>query len=84
MEAGGGMVAGSYKRNELVRIRHDSTDSGVYLLSISLTLHDLILVKLILVPIVWIWMFCCTFIVLCDVYISVCETLYPVIVDLIL
>ncbi|KAL8166470.1 hypothetical protein V2J09_007969 [Rumex salicifolius] len=28
MEAGGGMVAGSYKRNELVRIRHDSTDSG--------------------------------------------------------
>jgi len=29
MEATGGMVAGSYKRNELVRIRHDSTDSGV-------------------------------------------------------
>ncbi|KAL9233881.1 hypothetical protein vseg_008817 [Gypsophila vaccaria] len=28
MEATGGMVAGSYKRNELVRIRHDSTDSG--------------------------------------------------------
>lgn len=28
MEAGGGMVAGSHKRNELVRIRHDS-DSGV-------------------------------------------------------
>ena len=29
MEATGGMVAGSYNRNELVRIRHDSTDSGV-------------------------------------------------------
>lgn len=29
MEATAGMVAGSYKRNELVRIRHDSTDSGV-------------------------------------------------------
>lgn len=28
MEANAGMVAGSYKRNELVRIRHDS-DSGV-------------------------------------------------------
>ena len=28
MEASAGMVAGSYKRNELVRIRHDS-DSGV-------------------------------------------------------
>lgn len=28
MEANGGMVAGSYKKNELVRIRHDS-DSGV-------------------------------------------------------
>lgn len=28
MEATAGMVAGSYKRNELVRIRHDSTDSG--------------------------------------------------------
>ena len=29
MEATAGMVAGSYKRNELVRIRHDSSDSGV-------------------------------------------------------
>jgi len=29
MEATGGMVAGSHQRNELVRIRHDSTDSGV-------------------------------------------------------
>ncbi|KAK9682663.1 hypothetical protein RND81_10G087900 [Saponaria officinalis] len=28
MEATGGMVAGSYKRNELVRIRHESSDSG--------------------------------------------------------
>ena len=28
MEANAGMVAGSYRRNELVRIRHDS-DSGV-------------------------------------------------------
>ncbi|KAL2897928.1 Cellulose synthase A catalytic subunit 1 [UDP-forming] [Bienertia sinuspersici] len=28
MEATSGMVAGSYNRNELVRIRHDSTDSG--------------------------------------------------------
>ncbi|KAL2938892.1 Cellulose synthase A catalytic subunit 1 [UDP-forming] [Bienertia sinuspersici] len=28
MEATSGMVAGSYKRNELVRIRHDNTDSG--------------------------------------------------------
>lgn len=28
MEASGGLVAGSHKRNELVRIRHDS-DSGV-------------------------------------------------------
>ncbi|MED6203822.1 Cellulose synthase A catalytic subunit 1 [UDP-forming] [Stylosanthes scabra] len=28
MEATAGMVAGSHKRNELVRIRHDSTDSG--------------------------------------------------------
>ena len=32
MEATAGMVAGSYKRNELVRIRHDSSDSGVSLL----------------------------------------------------
>jgi len=31
MEANAGMVAGSYRRNELVRIRHDS-DSGVCLL----------------------------------------------------
>ncbi|XP_020213695.1 cellulose synthase A catalytic subunit 1 [UDP-forming] [Cajanus cajan] len=28
MEASAGMVAGSHKRNELVRIRHDSSDSG--------------------------------------------------------
>uniref|UniRef100_A0A2P2MNY3 Cellulose synthase n=1 Tax=Rhizophora mucronata TaxID=61149 RepID=A0A2P2MNY3_RHIMU len=28
MEAKAGMIAGSYRRNELVRIRHDS-DSGV-------------------------------------------------------
>jgi cellulose synthase A len=28
MEANAGLVAGSHKRNELVRIRHDS-DSGV-------------------------------------------------------
>lgn len=29
MEANAGMVAGSHKRNELVRIRHDSSDNGV-------------------------------------------------------
>ena len=34
MEANAGMVAGSYKRNELVRIRHDS-DSGVCFLFFS-------------------------------------------------
>ncbi|KAG6740353.1 hypothetical protein POTOM_055801 [Populus tomentosa] len=34
MEANAGMVAGSYRRNELVRIRHDS-DSGVCLLFFS-------------------------------------------------
>jgi hypothetical protein len=33
MEANAGMVAGSYKRNELVRIRHDS-DSGVSVLDV--------------------------------------------------
>lgn len=35
MEASGGMIAGSHKRNELVRIRHDS-DSGVYMLFLSI------------------------------------------------
>lgn len=35
MEANAGMVAGSYKKNELVRIRHDS-DSGVSLFRISI------------------------------------------------
>jgi cellulose synthase A len=34
MEANAGMVAGSYKRNELVRIRHDS-DSSVSALAIA-------------------------------------------------
>lgn len=34
MEANAGMVAGSYKRNELVRIRHDS-EGGVSCLSCS-------------------------------------------------
>jgi hypothetical protein len=35
MEANAGMVAGSYRRNELVRIRHDS-DSAVCLLYFKL------------------------------------------------
>lgn len=35
MEANAGMVAGSHKRNELVRIRHDS-DSGVSVLEVLL------------------------------------------------
>jgi hypothetical protein len=33
MEANAGLVAGSHKRNELVRIRHDS-DSGVSVLDV--------------------------------------------------
>lgn len=36
MEANGGMVAGSHKRNELVRIRHDS-DSGVSVLDLPVS-----------------------------------------------
>lgn len=35
MEASSGMVAGSHKRNELVRIRHDSSDSGVSHLNVN-------------------------------------------------
>lgn len=38
MEANAGMVAGSHRRNELVRIRHDSSDSGVCDLAIYLNL----------------------------------------------
>ena len=36
MEASAGMVAGSHRRNELVRIRHDS-DSGVCVLSLPIS-----------------------------------------------
>lgn len=35
MEANAGLVAGSHKRNELVRIRHDS-DGGVCVFTFSL------------------------------------------------
>ncbi|KAI4376910.1 hypothetical protein MLD38_014616 [Melastoma candidum] len=39
MEANAGMVAGSYKRNELVRIRHDSDGGAVSVLWGSCLFH---------------------------------------------
>jgi hypothetical protein len=46
MEANAGMVAGSYRRNELVRIRHDS-DSAVCLLYFKLFFFHLCFLGLI-------------------------------------
>lgn len=56
MEANAGLVAGSYKRNELVRIRHDS-DGGVCLFSFLLKYPSVILCRSKWNLIVWLFFY---------------------------